>query len=391
MEEDENGKPRRRRRPRSSSLVSGALLSIGAASLVLSVMYTSVILAFIGLGLAFWGALLLYIRPEEYTRKAVLDAVLLPPVETLNRILDELDYNGKAVYLPPEYLANPDESLAYISKHEDGGIPAPKLVLEHGDQLFLDNPKAILATPHGAELTKLFEKRLGTSFTKKTLKYVKEELPRLLVEDLQILEGLQILEDSTSSVIETGTKKGGTPTEETPSIPTSSGRNKRIQARITNSIFKDLCQEISSPISSAIACALAKVTGRPITIEEIQFSDDGETVQAIYSVHQPTEGRKALEPTEKAIETVAPRPNRLSRITVLLLAASGLTLVVLVGWITWYDMTVWGKDLYSVLFGSRAMELISLGIGVKVIYYLLIGLALLAVGSIIHIRSRQKE
>ena len=64
----------------------------------------------------------------------------------------------------------------------------------------------------------------------------------------------------------------------------------------------------------------------------------------------------------------------------LFLTAFGSIILAWVGWSTWYDMTLQGKDIALIFFGSRTGEFISLGIGMKVIYYFLIGLALLILG-----------
>jgi len=74
----------------------------------------------------------------------------------------------------------------------------------------------------------------------------------------------------------------------------------------------------------------------------------------------------------------------------LFLVAFGLVILVWVGWLTWYDMTFWGKDIVLIFFGSRTGEAISLGIGMKVIYYFLIGLALLLTGAVTFLRKQSK-
>ena len=45
--------------------------------------------------------------------------------------------------------------------------------------------------------------------------------------------------------------------------------------------------------------------------------------------------------------------------------------------ILWVDITVWGKDFNAVFFGSRSGENISLGIGLQIIHYYLIGITLI--------------
>ena len=169
-----------------------AFFSIGAIALLTSLVYVSSILAFIGLGLVFWGAILLYIQPEQYVKKAILDATVTPLVATLNQIIQELNYKGNAIYLPPKYLKNPDASKVYISKQKDGKLPEYELILKHENQLFFENPQGILLTPPGASLSKLFEKRLVTSFAKTDLKYVIQNMPKLFIEDLEIAENIEI-------------------------------------------------------------------------------------------------------------------------------------------------------------------------------------------------------
>ena len=52
------------------------------------------------------------------------------------------------------------------------------------------------------------------------------------------------------------------------------------------------------------------------------------------------------------------------------------------------DISVWGKDLGTIFFGSRTGEPISLGIGMGVIHYFAIGMALLGCGIFVFIRER---
>ena len=76
------------------------------------------------------------------------------------------------------------------------------------------------------------------------------------------------------------------------------------------------------------------------------------------------------------------------QIIVLTLFASAALILAWIGWLTWNDMSVWNKDIGSIFFGSRTGEAISLGIGMAVIHYFLIGLSLLAAGLVLFLRSR---
>ena len=80
----------------------------------------------------------------------------------------------------------------------------------------------------------------------------------------------------------------------------------------------------------------------------------------------------------------------LSNVPGFFLATLGSLTLAWVGQLTWHDITVWGKDLVLVFFGSRTGESISLGIGMKVIYYFLIGLVLFLPGISTIFRNRGK-
>jgi len=49
----------------------------------------------------------------------------------------------------------------------------------------------------------------------------------------------------------------------------------------------------------------------------------------------------------------------------LFLVAFGLIILAWVGWLTWFDVITWGKDIVIIFFGSRTGEAIGLGIGMK--------------------------
>jgi len=77
----------------------------------------------------------------------------------------------------------------------------------------------------------------------------------------------------------------------------------------------------------------------------------------------------------------------LPQIIVLSLVASAALILAWVGWLTWTDMTQWNKGIGDIFFGSRATEAISMGIGMAVIHYFLIGVSLLAAGLVLSLRN----
>ncbi|MGB9693952.1 MAG: hypothetical protein ACPLYF_03830 [Fervidobacterium sp.] len=240
------------------------MLSLGSISLIGSIIYTSQILAFIGLGLIFWGIILTYIQTEEYVKESLLNATALSSLAMLNQIITELDYTEKAVYLPPKYLKDPEENKAYIPKNKMSKLPTPEQIQEK-DKLFIENPEGMLITPPGSELAKLFEKTLNTSFTKVDMQYLQLNMPKLFIEDLEIAQDLEI-----------------------------NMENNRVHVKIEETAYQNLTEEIEKfeklygslgcPLSSAIACALAKAIGKPIIIEKKLVNEKNRTVEIEYRI-----------------------------------------------------------------------------------------------------------
>jgi len=96
--------------------------------------------------------------------------------------------------------------------------------------------------------------------------------------------------------------------------------------------------------------------------------------------------------TKRVKATVwTPTSRILPNLAGLFLVAFGAITLVWVGQLVWNDITVWGKDIALIFLGSRTGENISLGIGMKVIHYFFIGLALLLPGLVMFLRRRRNK
>jgi hypothetical protein len=252
-----------KRRPNRAKDAGWILLSMGAALLLLSIIYSSSIPAFIGLGLVFWGIILSYIRNEQYVKEPIFEATAMSSIATLDQMIQEMGYAGKAVYLSPRYFKDPEAGKAYIPKQKEGQLPTPEQIQNQETRVFIENPQGILVTPPGAELTKLFERNLGISFTRVDMTYVEQKLPKLLVEDLEIAQEVQIKIEGSKITIDTKDSVYKNLSTET----------KR---------FPNVYNSLGSPLSSAFACALAKATGKPIIIENETASEDGKSIKIEY-------------------------------------------------------------------------------------------------------------
>lgn len=260
-----------------------ALLLLGAVSLTVSISYDSSILAFIGLGLIFWGALLLYIKPEQNVSKTLLEATLSPSLTTLNEMIRDLGYRGDATYLPPSYFVNPETTKIYIARYKNAGLPTPELIQPYENQIVTRATTGLLITPPGIQLSRLMEESLGTAFIKTSLEDLEQKLPKIVVEDLEIAENLEIQKESNP-----------TDTKENPAVPSIETRNITIHAKITKPIYRSTLENaedssqtastIGSPVCSAIAIAIAKATGKPVRITKTGSSEDGNAIDVAYEI-----------------------------------------------------------------------------------------------------------
>jgi len=245
--------------------LSLALLGVGGAALVASISYDSSTAAFIGLGLIFWGAIFLYVRTGEHVKEILLDKTTISSIKALDQMIRELDFKGQAIYLPPKYLKDFESSRVFISKAKGTNVPNSEKFLAESANFFIDSPKGISLEPPGAEMARLLEQVLETSFTRTNMQYFEQNIPKAIIEDLEIAQNVEI-----------------------------ERRGQILSIKLENSTYAPMCSEtrkmtkingsIGCPICSALACALAKTTGKPIVIKREQATTDDRTINTEYRI-----------------------------------------------------------------------------------------------------------
>ena len=263
--------------PRAIGLI---LLLLGAASLLAAIVYSSSVPALIGLGLVFWGIIVSYIQSDEYVKKTILNSTSMTLLTALDETLRTLDCKGKAIYLPPKYLNDPESTKVYVPKLETSTLPSPETTQQLEMQPTQKSPQGILITPAGAELARLLETELGTSLLRINLEDLLRRLPKTLIEDLEIVNDCEI---------QLFAKKGTEKSEESDQTNQS-----EIFVKFTTTVYRDTCKRaaqlptifsnIGCPLSSALAIAFSKATGNPIMIKTQQISEDGETNGTEYTI-----------------------------------------------------------------------------------------------------------
>ena len=215
-----------------------------------------------------WGALFLFVRPVGYVKSSLLDSAAISSYSTIDRIIKELKYKGKSYYIPPypkevylpEYLKGLKDMIVFISADSGAGMPAIEEMAK--GRFLLENPKGICVAPPGSGLLTQFEKELRVDVTKIELSELCESLPQLVLENFQLAKEIEM----------------------------KLGENQ-VYLRIFDSIYKDLygaevnlksVHFLGCPIVSAIACSIAKTTGKIVTIHKDKISSDGQTIEVWY-------------------------------------------------------------------------------------------------------------
>jgi hypothetical protein len=208
-----------------------------------------------------WGALFLYIKPTKYVKLDLLNSTNLSTLVNIEKMLSNANAISQGIYLPPKRLQDYTSSLVFVPTKPDQALPTTKET--NPKELETKNPSGLLITPPGLALSKLFEKELKKPFTETSLEDLQTQLPKLF-DELQITKHLNIQPQDNS-----------------------------ITVTITNHVFEDLCKEtaklelthktVGCPLSSALACAFAKATGKPVVIEKEETSPN-ETTTIQYKV-----------------------------------------------------------------------------------------------------------
>ena len=260
-----------RKAPTSASTRFGvALLVLGGVSLVVSILYTYSILAFIGLGLVFWGMLFSLLKPVRQTSVTVLEGTALSSYLTIDRIIKSLKYIGKAYYIPPypkdvylpDHLKGLKDVVIFFSAESNTEMPS---IVEMAEgRFFTEKSKGAMVIPPGAGLLEIVEKKSNVDFSGMNLENLCDTLAYSIANEYNLAQEVEM------------SKKGN-----------------QVLLRVRDSVYKGLygrenniksISVIGCPLASAVACALAKASAQAIAIEKLKVSSDGMMIEVVYSL-----------------------------------------------------------------------------------------------------------
>lgn len=250
-----------------SGKISLLLLGIGALSLAESIIVESPVLAFIGLSLTFWGILFLFIKPVRFVRSTLLDSMALTPYSTVDRIISDLNYKGKAFYIPPypkevylpDHLKGLKDMVAFISAQGSKKMPPIEDLAKR--RFLLQHPRGICVTPPGLGLLTLFEEEIGKDFSEIDTDELPTTLSELVIANFHLARDIKL---------EMSPKKAKL-TVEKPLYGNLYGNQELKSLRM-----------LGGPLISAIACALAKSSGKIVMIERQEIIENGERIDIIF-------------------------------------------------------------------------------------------------------------
>ena len=249
-----------------------AFLLPGVLSLILSIFFSSQILAFVGLGLTFWGALFLLIRPMRYVEGSLLGSTTTSLYSTIDRLIKDYGYKGDGYYIPPypkdvylpDHLKGLKDTVIFVSATNDTNMPSIEQLAE--GKFLLENPKGALVIPPGSGLLSQIEKASNIDFAKTQLNELCEILPRFILENFGLAKEMEMA-----------------PGDGQVYLKTLDSLYKNLYSRESNLKSIGL---IGCPLVSAVACAIAKASGKAVTIQKQKVSPDGSEIEVWYRIVQ---------------------------------------------------------------------------------------------------------
>lgn len=202
-----------------------------------------------------------------YVKSNLLDAATISSYRTIDRIVKDLKYKGKGFYLPPypkdvylpEHLKGLKELIVFIPADGSGRLPPIEEIAK--SKFILENPKAICLPPPGLELADQIEEASRMDLAGAGLEKLSEILPQLILDNLQLAKEIEMKVEG-----------------------------KLVRVRISDSVYRNLYREnlksvhsLGCPLISAIACELARSTGKMVAVQSLDVSPDAQIVEASYS------------------------------------------------------------------------------------------------------------
>ncbi|XHH09188.1 MAG: hypothetical protein ACFCUE_00785 [Candidatus Bathyarchaeia archaeon] len=235
----------------AQKIIFPTLLSIGSLLIGIALIYDYLAAFFGGFALLFWGSIMVFISGERLIKKDVLDATSLTYLSQLRKTANSND-NQNMVYVAPNGLSR----IQAVSKSKVQQIQNVELTLFKTEQLNM--------APEN-ELFQLIEQKLGKSFSQVSFLGVKTVLPKLLVESLELAQNMTVQANGDT-------------------VNVSLENPYDLQVYLKSEKQNRLIDAAGSPLSGAIAYALANSSGKPVIVNQILIGEDKKTLHITYTL-----------------------------------------------------------------------------------------------------------
>ncbi|MCW4024093.1 MAG: hypothetical protein NWF01_03545 [Candidatus Bathyarchaeota archaeon] len=250
------------------SAVAASFVALGALCIILSVFYTNQILAFVGLGLIFWGAIFSFTHVGNMVEASFMDSTAKSNYSTLNRIMNNYAFTGKGYYIPaypsdvviPRYLHSLRESLVFITNESYKGPPSIDDMVK--GKFLSSNTNGLFVTAPGYDLLSDFEAELKV--------------------DLSTVKSSDVFELLTRSIIESNLAKNVKISFKAENLVSLEVSPVIFQSLYVNQTNLQVVNALGCPVVSAVACALAKNFAKSVSIREQKVS--GGKVEVLFEV-----------------------------------------------------------------------------------------------------------
>jgi hypothetical protein len=257
----------------NSFLIAVIFLFSGISLFLISLFVSLQVISLIGLGLIFWGALFLLIPPPKHVEASYLVTSSLSNYMTIDRMLNYLTPKNEAYNIPPcprdiflpEHLAGLKEMVTFIPAVHTDGIAEIEDIAK--GSFLIEKPKGILITSPGVGLLEKIEQKRKIDFAKIAPEKLNDTLANLLSE-LYLANEIEITINQNNVVL-------------------------KINGSLYNSLYNPnnnlkSVNMIGCPLVNAAACAIAKSTGKPTSLQEIKTSPNSNTIIATLKITDRT-------------------------------------------------------------------------------------------------------
>jgi hypothetical protein len=255
-----------------------SIILLGVVVLIASAFLLSSFFAIIGFSLVFWGTLLLYIIPTKTNSAMLVNAAAEVASANIERLL-QTSSGQKGIYLPISSAKSKynifQNSNQKSSEKVEVFIPNSSKISIHNisdHQLTIND--GIFITPHGMSLYRVFEHQMGKPLSKINLNQLTSIMPSILTKGSKFAESVDMqLGESTTFFC-------GKPC------------CRELKVKVVKSIFEPTCQDsdkqpqlnlqIGCILASALACALALVIHKPVTIANEDYDKEKKITQITF-------------------------------------------------------------------------------------------------------------